>query len=66
MKLIRNAGTDRVVDLIQPLLAPGRSLDLLTPAVSLFAFEALREGVGRLPGVRLVDLDSKLQEPAQA
>jgi hypothetical protein len=54
MKLIPNAGTNRVVDLIQPLLAPGRRLDLLTPAASLFAFEALREGASSLAGVRLV------------
>ena len=54
MKLIRNAGTDRVLDLIQPQMSHGARLDLLTPSVSLFAFEALREGADRLGGARLV------------
>ena len=54
MKLVRNAGTDRVLDLIQPQLNKGTQLDLLTPAASLFAFEALREGAARLAGARVV------------
>ncbi|WP_431777841.1 SNF2-related protein [Ottowia caeni] len=54
MKLIRNAGTERVVDLVRPLLSKGNSLDLLTSSVSLFAFEALREGASKLSHTRLV------------
>jgi hypothetical protein len=54
MKLIRNAGRERVVDLVRPLLTAGGSLDLLTPSVSLFAFEALRDGASKLSHARLV------------
>lgn len=54
MKLVRNAGTDRVLDLIEPLLHHGAQLDLLTPATSLFAFEALHKGVAKLACARMV------------
>lgn len=54
MKLVRNAGTDRVLDLIRPQLLPGRQLDLLTPTLSLFAFEALYEAACGLDSVRWV------------
>ena len=54
MKLIRNAGTDRVLDLIQPQLVNEAALDLLTPSASLFAYEAIREKVAQLSGSRLV------------
>ena len=44
MKLVRNTGTDRVIDLLRPGLTAGRQLDVITPAFSLFAFsEMLRE-----------------------
>ncbi len=54
MKLISNAGNDRVIDLLRPLLVPGDRLDLLTPAASLFAFEAVRDKVASLANVRLI------------
>ena len=54
MKLIRNAGTDRVLDLIEPQLVPGHRLDLLTPTASIFAFEAIRKGASLLAGARFV------------
>ncbi len=54
MKLISNAGNDRVIDLLRPLLVPGDHLDLLTPAASLFAFEAVRDKVASLANVRLI------------
>ena len=58
MKLITNAGTDRVLDLIQAQLTAGAeagtALDLLTPTASLFAFEALQASATRLAGARLV------------
>ena len=37
MRLVRNAGNDRVLDLIQAHLAPGRRLDLMSGAASLGA-----------------------------
>lgn len=54
MKLIRNAGTDRVLDLVESKLTVGASLDLLSPAASLFAFDALRDGASRLTRARLI------------
>jgi hypothetical protein len=38
MKLVRNIGTDRVIDLVRPLIKPGSQFDVVTPSVSLFAF----------------------------
>ena len=35
MKLVRNTGNDRVVDLVRPSLGTGRRLDVVTPALSL-------------------------------
>lgn len=42
MKLIRNSGTDRVLDVLNATLKPGGSLDIATPELSLFAFNQLR------------------------
>ncbi|MBI4603546.1 MAG: hypothetical protein HY721_16465 [Planctomycetes bacterium] len=38
MRLVRNTGNDRVVDLIQPAVRAGRQLDVVTRFLSLFAF----------------------------
>ena len=54
MKLIPNAGNDRVIDLVQEVLAPGHRLDMVTPAISLFAFEALAAHLANLHSARLV------------
>jgi len=54
MKLIRNTGTDRVIDLIKPHLGPGNQLDLITPTFSLFAFEQLRSSLFDLGRTQLV------------
>ena len=44
MRLVRNVGSDRVLDLIRPMLQPGHRIDVATPALSLFSFgEILRE-----------------------
>jgi len=44
MRLVRNAGSDRVIELLRPWLTPGARLDVVTPALSLFAFaEVLRD-----------------------
>lgn len=56
MKLIRNAGTDRVLDLIEPQLVPGHRLDLLTPTASIFAFEAIRKGYAATGNVQSNEL----------
>lgn len=54
MRLVRNAGNDRVLDLIQAHLAPGRRLDLMSDAASLFAFEAIRASGTDLVGSRWI------------
>ena len=43
MKLIRNTGSDRVIDELRQTLTPPSSLDLASPAFSLFAFGELRD-----------------------
>ena len=54
MKLIRNAGTDRVIDALRPELKPGHRLDLVTPSLSLYAVEALLRELSHLAGARLL------------
>ena len=54
MKLIRNTGTDRVIDLLRPQLTPGRRLDVVTPSFSLFAFSEMRQEVDAMVGCRLL------------
>ncbi|MGA8611832.1 MAG: SNF2-related protein, partial [Xanthobacteraceae bacterium] len=54
MKLVRNTGNDRVVDLIGPMLGGGRRLDIVTPSLSLFAFAGLLSQLTALSGCRLV------------
>ena len=41
MKLVRNAGSDRVLDLVGAVATPGRRLDLMSAVVSVFGFEAV-------------------------
>jgi hypothetical protein len=52
--LVRKTGTDRVVDLIRPGIGRGRRLDVLTPALSLFAFAEINREARELGGCRLV------------
>ena len=54
MKLVRNTGTDRVIDLLLPELTAGRQLDVVTPTISLFAFSEMRREVNTLVGCRLL------------
>ena len=42
MRLLKNSGTDRLVDLLDPKLQKDSQLDLITPEFSLFAFSALQ------------------------
>src|SRR5215471_11011176 len=46
MKLLRNTGADRVIDVVRPWLGPGNQLDVVSPTLSLFAFA---EVLGELP-----------------
>ena len=54
MKIHRNTGTDRVIDIIRPWLKPGHQLDMVTPSLSLFAFAEIREEVSKLAKARLL------------
>jgi len=54
VKLVRNTGADRVIDLLRPALAPGRQLDVVTPAFSLFAFAEMLHAVAALARCRLL------------
>lgn len=54
MKILRNTGTERVIDLIRPWLKPGNQLDLITPSFSLPAFAVILEEVTQLAKTRLV------------
>jgi hypothetical protein len=54
MKLIRNTGTERILDVVRPQLKPGNQLDLVTSALSLFAFAELHGDVSKLARTRLL------------
>jgi superfamily II DNA or RNA helicase len=54
MRLIKNTGSDRVIDVLRQTLAPPSCLDLASPAFSLYAFAELRESLERLDACRMV------------
>ena len=54
MRIVSNAGTDRVVDLIQPWLRPGHRMDLASETLSLHAFAELADRLSGVANVRLV------------
>ena len=54
MKIIRNAGAERVIDLVRPRMKVGHRLDAVTPALSLFAFAELMKEAARLDSTRLL------------
>jgi SNF2 family DNA or RNA helicase len=54
MKLLKNQGTDRVIDELRASLTAGGSLDAASPNLSLFAYGELREVLRRLSGTRLI------------
>jgi hypothetical protein len=54
MKIVRNVGTERVIDLIRPHLATSDQLDIVTPSISLFAFAELLRELSGLARTRLL------------
>lgn len=54
MKLLRNVGTDRVVDVLRPLIRMNSQIDLISSSFSLFAFRELRDELSGVERVRLV------------
>jgi len=54
MRVIPNTGMERVVDLLRPRLTAGADLSVVTPALSLFAFEDVQAGLAALGSARVV------------
>jgi hypothetical protein len=54
MKLVRNSGNERIVDLIRPLIRKGSQLDAATPSVSVFALNGLMPDLAALQSCRIV------------
>ena len=54
MKLVRNAGADRVIDLIRDGAQPGCRLDLVSSTLSLFAFAELRDRFNAVDAARFL------------
>jgi hypothetical protein len=54
MKLIKNIGSDRVIDELRRVLAPRFRFDIASPEFSLFAFGELREHLSRIARCRLI------------
>lgn len=61
MKLIKNAGADRVIDALKAALRPGATFDLATPTVSLFAFAELSASLSLVGRARLLLSRTALQ-----
>ena len=54
MKIIGNQGAERVIDLVRPQMQAGYRLDVVTSALSLFAFAELMKESARLDCARLL------------
>ncbi len=54
MKLIKNSGNERVVDELRRCIVAESTLDIATPAFSLFAFGEVRALLSNVTGCRLV------------
>lgn len=62
MRLLKNSGVDRVIDLLAPMLLKDGQLDVVTPEFSLFAFSALQAKLAILKQGNIVipPVDSEL------
>lgn len=54
MKVVSNAGTDRVVDLVRPWLKTNHQLDVASPSLSVFAFAEVLTDLPLLSSARLI------------
>ena len=54
MRLIKNTGSDRVIDEVRSAASPQSTLDLATPALSLFAFGEASDLLDKIARCRLV------------
>jgi hypothetical protein len=62
MKLIKNSGSDRVIDELRRCLTPQGTLDIASPAFSLFAFGEIQELLSKLANCRLLVPASKAND----
>ena len=54
MRLLRNSGTDRALDLLREWLTPGAQVDIVSSSISLLAFAELKDSLERVDRCRLV------------
>jgi SNF2 family DNA or RNA helicase len=54
MKVIRNTGTERVIDYLRQAMRTGQALEMVTPKLSAFAFAELRKDLDQIQESRLV------------
>lgn len=54
MRVLRNTGQERVIDVLRPLLDGREQLDLATARISLSAFQELHAELKRVPRTRLI------------
>src|SRR5258708_29246662 len=54
MKIVRNTGTERVIDLIRPWVKPDGQVDVVSASLSLFAFAEVSQGASAVPATRLL------------
>ena len=54
MRIVRNTGTERVIDIVRPWLRAGNRFDLASRTLSLFAFGELAGNLARAAGARLI------------
>ena len=59
MRIVPNAGTDRVIDSLTPWMQAGTRIDVITPELSLFAFAELRDQLQGLAGARVIVPDAE-------
>lgn len=60
MRLVPNSGNERVIDRLRDWLAPGTSIDLMSPTFSLAAFSELRELIEKAEKCRFLLGDEAL------
>lgn len=54
MRLVRNTGNDRVIDLVRPLLSAGQEVGVVSAVLSTFAFAELRTALQSIERCQLV------------
>ena len=54
MRIVPNTGNDRIIDLARTAIGPGSTVDLMSPAFSLFAYAELLDQLNSVTGARLV------------